>query len=423
MNVIQEPLLKAALAAILTLSLAACGAESAALNEQVESVDEPTDIVESDDTSTVVEDEVVEDEVAEEEVVENTDGLNLPATTFDYVSYADTNLPDHFKTGIDTVISQDNTPANNPITNAGATLGRVLFYDKALSINDAISCAGCHQQSTGFSDTAVLSEGFQGGLTGRHSMSLSNNRFYQSGHFFWDERADTLEDQVLMPIQDSTEMGMTLDVLVLKLAEISYYPALFTAAFGSDEITSARIALALAQFNRAMVSYQSPYDAALATATQTNDLSHALTVNEEAGRKLFESPPPEGGLGCGGCHKTAVQVTDKAHNIGLDLTTIDAGAGNGEFKVPSLRNVELSPPYMHDGRLATLADVIEHYNSGVQNHPILADALKDPMTGQPSQLNLSDLQKQQLEDFLHTLTDDAFISSELFSDPFIVDAS
>jgi cytochrome c peroxidase len=414
MILIETPLLKVALAATLILSLGACGSKSAALDQQTESSEELIDLAESDETDTT------EDAAVADNATENTGVLNLPATALDYVSYADTNLPNHFKVGNETVVSQDNTPANNPITNAGATLGRVLFYDKALSINDAISCAGCHQQSTGFSDTAVLSEGFQGGLTGRHSMSLSNNRFYQSGHYFWDERADTLEDQVLMPIQDTTEMGMTLDVLVVKLAEISYYPALFTLAFGSSEITSERISLALAQFNRAMVSYQSPYDDALATATQTDDLSHALTVNEEAGRILFESTPPEGGLGCGGCHATAVQVTDKAHNIGLDLTTIDAGAGNGEFKVPSLRNIELSPPYMHDGRLATLADVIEHYNSGVQDHPNLADALKDPRTDQPNQLNLSNLEKQQLEAFLHTLTDEAFITSELFSDPFVV---
>lgn len=410
MTLFNESLFKTALAALLVLSVAACGAGNEAENlvEQIESTQEQSDTNESD---------VIEEEAIEEDEV--ADILNLPAIMFDYISYADTNLPVHFSAGADSVISKDNTPANNPITNAGATLGRVLFYDKALSINDAISCAGCHQQSTGFSDSAVLSEGLQGGLTGRHSMSLSNNRFYQSGHFFWDERAESLEQQVLMPIQDETEMGMPLETLVIKLNQISYYPELFTTAFGSEVITAERIALALAQFTRAMVSYQSPYDDALATATQANDLSHVLSVNEEAGRLLFETLPAEGGLGCSGCHATAVQVTNKAHNIGLDLTTIDAGSGNGEFKVPSLRNVELSPPYMHDGRFATLAEVIEHYDSGVQNHPNLADALKNPRTGLPNQLNLTGLEKQQLEAFLQSLTDDAFISSELFSDPFI----
>jgi len=348
--------------------------------------------------------------------------LNLPDTPFDYVSYADTNLPQHFTTGPQSVSSQDNTPANNPITNTGATLGRVLFYDNALSINDAVSCASCHQQNTGFSDDDTLSEGFQDGLTARHSMSLANNRFYESGHFFWDERADTLEDQVLMPIQDDVEMGMTLDALVIKLAQLDDYPELFSDAFGSDEITAERISLALAQFTRAMVSYQSPYDDALATATSSaidnNDLSHALSTNEEAGRLLFELSPPQGGFGCGGCHETVAQVTDRPHNIGLDLTTLDEGAGNGAFKVPSLRNIGLSAPYMHDGRFDTLAEVIEHYNRGVQNHPNLAQALRHPTTGLPARLNMRNSEKQQLEAFLHTLTDSVFISSELFSDPF-----
>lgn len=344
--------------------------------------------------------------------------LNLPETPFDYVSYADSNLPEHFTTGAQSVISRDNTPANNPITNTGATLGRVLFYDNALSVNDAVSCASCHQQKTGFSDDKALSEGFQGGLTARHSMSLANNRFYESGHFFWDERADTLEEQVLMPIQDDTEMGMTLDALVIKLAQLEHYPELFSGAFGDDAITAERISLALAQFTRAMVSYQSPYDNALSSAASADDLSHAFTADEEAGRILFEAIPPNGGFGCGGCHTGVTQSTERPHNIGLDLTSIDEGAGNGAFKVPSLRNVALSAPYMHDGRFDTLAQVIEHYNSGVLAHPNLDPFLKHPVTGLPVELNMSSTDKQQLEAFLNTLTDDEFTGSELFSDPF-----
>lgn len=235
--------------------------------------------------------------------VHSSSPLNLPATPFDYATYADDDLPAHFRTdangGSDNTVDSDNTPANNPVTNAGATLGRVLFYDKSLSINDAVSCASCHKQSLGFSDVAVLSEGFQGGLMARHSMSLANNRFYQSGKFFWDERANTLEEQVLMPIQDGVEMGMDLETLIIKLVQLDYYPALFNDAFGSEDITSERISLALAQFNRAMVSYQSQYDAALASATdanlQGNNLSHVLNADEEAGRLLFENAPPQGG--------------------------------------------------------------------------------------------------------------------------------
>lgn len=394
MNVFQGPLPTAALFTTLAMGLSACIPER--LEERLE--DPLTDAMPNQ--------------------VERSEEPRLPASELDYVTYANTNLPSHFTNGPNNPLGSDNTPVNNPITNAGATLGRVLFYDNALSINDTVSCASCHSQETGFSDHSVFSEGFQGGLTGRHSMSLSNNRFYESGHYFWDERADTLEDQVLMPIQDSVEMGMTLDALEIKLAQLDYYPSLFKAAFGSDQITSEKIGLALAQFVRAMVSYQSKYDMALSTTNNPDDLSHVLNATEEAGRRLFELPPPEGGLGCAGCHDTVAQVTDKAFNIGLDANTLDEGAGNGEFKVPSLRNIEVGAPYMHDGRFATLAEVIEHYNSGVQDHPNLAPQLRHPANNQPVRLNMSNTEKVQLEAFLNTLTDNVFLTSELFSDPF-----
>lgn len=401
MSVFQDTLPKAALLAVLAFNLTACLPEQVEERMSNNGDPEPSDSGGKHDRHD-----------------QRSDMPNLPATHLDYVTYADTNLPTHFLSGPNSAIGEDNTPANNPISNAGATLGRVLFYDNALSANDAVSCASCHKQSDGFSDDAVLSEGFQGGLTGRHSMSLANSRFYQSGKFFWDERADTLEDQVLMPIQDSVEMGMTLEDLVVKLSSIDYYQELFTDAFGDPTITSERIALSLAQFVRAMVSYQSEFDTALATANNPNDLSHVLSADEEAGRRLFELPPPQGGFGCAGCHATVAQVTDRAFNIGLDSNTPDEGAGNGEFKVPSLRNIEVSAPYMHDGRFATLAEVIEHYNSGVQDHPNLAQQLRHPATNQPVRLNMSNQEKQQLEAFLNTLTDDVFLNSDLFSDPF-----
>jgi cytochrome c peroxidase len=145
-----------------------------------------------------------------------TDHLDLPCPADLY----DPPLPAHFDTPA--VQGFDNTPADNPITDAGATLGRVLFYDPQLSQNGTISCASCHQQELGFSDSAVLSEGFEGGLTGRNSMGLADARFYAAGHFFWDERAATLEDQVLMPIQDPVEMGLTLPELVARVEAQPY---------------------------------------------------------------------------------------------------------------------------------------------------------------------------------------------------------
>lgn len=334
----------------------------------------------------------------------------LPDTPFEYATI---NLPAHFNAA--QISTADNTPADNTITNDGATLGRVLFYDKKLSANNTVSCASCHQQAHGFSDPNQLSTGFEGGLTGRNSMGLANARYYDPGHFFWDERADTLEDQVLGPIQDSVEMGMTLEVLLPKLAAESYYPPLFEQAFGSSEVTSDRIAKALAQFVRSMVSYQSKYDDGVASNFSN------FTREEDRGRRIFE------GQGrCDNCHTTAAFVAEQARNIGLDAVSSDNGLGNvsgntndnGKFKVPSLRNVALTAPYMHDGRFATLAEVVEHYNSGVQNHPNLDQNLR--RNGQPQRLNLDQAEKDALVAFLNTLSDPVLTHDGRFADPFII---
>ena len=163
----------------------------------------------------------------EEIISEDSAGdLDLPTN---YFNYANPELPGHFRN--QEVSGIDNTPGNNPVTDAGATLGRVLFYDKSMSANNTTSCASCHIQGNGFSDPERLSEGFEGGLTGRNSMGLSNARYYENGRFFWDERASTLEEQVLLPIQDGVEMGMTLEELVAKLQGKDYYASLFENAF------------------------------------------------------------------------------------------------------------------------------------------------------------------------------------------------
>ncbi|MEZ5009528.1 MAG: cytochrome-c peroxidase [Chitinophagales bacterium] len=191
------------------------------------------------------------------------EGLNLPATPYNYTTI---NLPEHLTTnfllgaGQNAAADNDNTPTTNPTTNDGATLGRVLFYDKNLSANGKISCSSCHQQDKGFSDDAILSLGFDGGTTRRHSMSLINAKWYDRGRFFWDERAETLEDQVLMPFQDPVEMGMTLEEVVDAVKLQPFYPSLFENAFGTTEINSDRISKALAQFVRSIVSVSSKYD-------------------------------------------------------------------------------------------------------------------------------------------------------------------
>ena len=357
----------------------------------------------------------------QEEPVEQV--LNLPETPYNYSVYT---VPNHF--GAPPITNLDNTPNTNPVTDEGATLGRVLFYDKSLSLNNSVACASCHKQELAFSDDAAFSTGFEEGLTGRNSMGLSNAMYYENEKFFWDERAATLEEQVLMPIQDPIEMGMDLDNLVEKLETLSYYKELFENAFGTTEITSEKISLALAQFVRSMVSYQSKLDEGLAQiqgpAGPTDDVP-GFSAEENRGREIFNTPQLGG---CSGCHATELQVGIEALNNGLDASTTDGGLADvtglttdeGKFKVPSLRNIELTGPFMHDGRFTTLTEVIEHYNSGVENHPNLDNRLRVP--GQPNQvkrLNLSTSDKLALEAFLKTLTDQVFLTDEKFSDPFI----
>ena len=373
----------------------------------------------------------------------------LPAQLYGYAD-ADIDLPLHFtnrggRRDRGGVARTDTTPADNPVTNAGATLGRVLFYDTRLSANDTKSCASCHIQEYGFSDPEQFSEGFDGGRTGRHSMGLANARYYNRGRFFWDERAATLEDQVLMPIQDKVEMGMTLDALETKLAAADFYPPLFEAAFGSPEVGRDGISRALAQFVRSMVSYNSRYDQAF-DGTRP-DFNRVFTAEEQLGSRLFggggrggrggdgrgdgrrggrgrgRRPGPDRGpdrvrsAGCVRCHGTAAQV-GRLSNNGLDRdTSDDQGAGRGRFKVPSLRNIAVTAPYMHDGRFATLREVIEHYNSGVQSHPNLDRGLGG-RNRRPRRLNLNNREIDALVAFMTTLTDESFLTDPKFSNPF-----
>lgn len=369
-------------------------------------------------------DEVVPPDVSETE-------LNLPQTPYDYTTI---DLPAHLTANVllgpgqNAAADNDNTPSFNPTTNEGATLGRVLFYDKKLSANGTISCASCHKQEKGFSDDATFSLGFEGGTTRRHSMSLINARWYGRGRFFWDERAATLESQVLMPFQDPVEMGMTLEEVVSAVQSQPYYPALFEEAFGTSEINSDRIARALAQFVRSIVSVNSRYDEGRQSVNiPTADFPN-FSASENNGKRLFFLPVPLGGGGCVGCHSTEAFINpdNGTTNNGLDAaSTDDLGvfeainnpAFLGAFKAPSLKNIALTAPYMHDGRFRTLEEVVEHYNSGVQDHPNLGGALRDE-NGQPIRLNLTAQEKTGLVNFLKTLTDEEISRDVKFSDPF-----
>lgn len=338
--------------------------------------------------------------------------LQLPAEPF---NYADVQLPADFDQGLLQLL--DNSNNDNPVTDAGATLGRVLFYDTRLSVDSTVSCASCHLQKHAFSDPERFSKGIHGQLTPRNSMPLFNLRY--SRRLFWDSRTPTIEQQVLLPIQDATEMGLSLELLVERLQEIPDYPPLFEAAFGTATPTTDLVARALAQFLRSIYSYQSRYDAGL-----KNEFAD-FTAEELLGKELFFG----GETGCNFCHGLITFTTFTAFNNGLDVEYTDQGLGavtgniedNGKFKTPTLRNIALTAPYMHDGRFETLEEVLHHYNEGVAHHPNLDDRMStDLMTGgPPKQLNLSQADQQAIIAFLKTLTDEQLLTDERFSNPFV----
>ncbi len=337
--------------------------------------------------------------------------LRLPETPH---GYADPDLPAHFRTAA--ARRFDNTPADNPVTDAGATLGRVLFYDTRLSANNTVACGSCHLQSRAFVDGQRVSKGFAGRLTDRNSMSLVNLRYYPRGRFFWDERAATLEDQVLMPIQSKVEMGHELARLVETLAADRHYPELFRKAFGDRAVTRERVARALAQFVRSLVSCQSKYDEGLVKAGSVRADFPNFTEQENQGKRLFLAR-------CASCHLPGGQAAHfimlRPRNNGLEAHARgDGGVGDitlngrhvGLFKSPSLRNVEFTAPYMHDGRFATLEAVMDHYGRDIKAHPNLDGRLR--------RLRLSESQRAAVVAFLKTLTDRAFLTDPKFSDPF-----
>lgn len=322
----------------------------------------------------------------------------LPEIPFEYTAV---NYPNHIRQAISRL---DNTPSTNQITNHGATLGRVLFYDKALSKNGKISCSSCHKASKGFSDDNVKSKGFEDLLTRRNSMSLLNVRFYKSGKMFWDERANTLEEQVLLPIQDHIEMGMNLNTLVQYLEQKPYYSELFENAFGSNLITSERIAKSLAQFIRSLVTYESKYDKVIEGVT-------TFSIEEQQGQMIYNTFGSQ--QGCVSCHGGDL-IDQESYNLQLGQRPSFVGETNSndfgvyeisqmpsdsfKFKVSSLRNIEMTAPYLHDGSVDNLPDLFNstHHNFGMNSMEI--DALIA---------------------FLKTLTDYESMQKEKFLDPFV----
>ncbi len=313
-------------------------------------------------------------------------------------------------------------PADNKPTVAGVALGRMLFYEKRLSADNSQSCASCHQQKDMFSDIRQFSIGVDQLPGRRQAMALFNLAWHTQG-MFWDGRSPNMRDQALRPIQDPLEMHETLPNVVAKLSTDQAYKDQFIRAFGDDAITPQRIGLAIEQFETTLISNQSKFDRFLAGQVQ-------LSESEERGRVLFfsEFDPfiPQKGGECFHCHGGFNFTDNKYTNNGLDT---DAGltdlgrfevthdpADKGRFKVPSLRNIALTAPYMHDGRLTTLEQVIDHYNDGVK-----ASATVDPLlfhSMEPGGLQLTAQDKADLIAFLLTLTDEGFAHNLSFSDPF-----
>ena len=314
-------------------------------------------------------------------------------------------------------------PADNPLTVEGVQLGRYLFWEKKLSADGTQSCGSCHLPEHGFSDPNRFSVGITGAIGNRQSMALVNLGW--AYNYFWDGRAATLEDQVIAPVTNPIEMNNTWEAALQTLRAEPIYPPMFKAAYGTEEITQDRAAKAIASFLRTLISANSKFDRERAG-------TYTFTALEEAGFNLFlteggmnpNTGTPWGGADCFHCHGPAgMQMGDYLmHNNGLDRHfTADAGlaavSGNpldsGKFKTPSLRNIELTAPYMHDGRFQTLDEVFNHYNSGGQ----VSTTIDPFMEAAGGGLFLQEIDKLALIAFLKTLTDTSFIHNPAFSDP------
>jgi cytochrome c peroxidase len=312
-------------------------------------------------------------------------------------------------------------PADNPMTIEGVELGRKLFYETKLSLDNSISCASCHAPQNAFSDSAQFSKGVNGTLGNRQSMALINLGWQT--FFFWDGRAKTLEEQILQPVPNPIEMHQSWEKAVQKLdAEIDYKNDFFKA-FGEVGITKEKVSKAIAQFLRTMISGNSRYDIMYKIENgiplNSSDKQITITPEEWGGYDIFKSL---NGADCFHCHNGPLMQVKKFSNNGLDAVFTDVGreevTGNvndrGRFKVPTLRNIALSAPYMHDGRFKTLDEVIEHYSSGVVVSPSI-----DPLIEYANQggVQLDAEQKMLVKTFLNTLTDYQFINNPKFQKP------
>ena len=360
--------------------------------------------------------------------VTTTFGENIDLTSL--ANYANQSVPNYIV---------KNNSGSNTITDKGATLGRVLFYDKNLSSNNTISCASCHQQANAFSDVAVSSQGVNG-TTGRHSMRLVNNRFANETKFFWDERAVNLETQTTMPIKDHGEMGYSglngdesFSGLITKLSGIGYYKELFKFVYGSEEITESKMQMALAQFIKSIQSFDSKYDAGRALAANDGQPFTNFTAQENQGKNLFLSPPvfdatgnrTSGGLGCAGCHAAPeFDINPNSRNNGIIGSINGTGIDITNTRAPSLRdlvkvNGTTNGPMMHTGVITTLQAAIGHYGTITiaPGNTNLDPRLRPNGFGQ--QLHLTAPEVNSVIAFLRTLSGTDVYTNPKWSNPFL----
>lgn len=319
-------------------------------------------------------------------------------------------------------------PADNPMTVEGIKLGRFLFWEKSLSLDKTISCGSCHLPEASFSDSDQFSAGVNGTLGNRNASAIINMGWSTS--FFWDGRAETLEDQASAPVVHPLEMNVDWGEVVSRLKNEDFgddlcYPQLFFDAFGTDDISENLAVKAIAQFMRTMISADSKFDRWRRGETQLTDLEYmGYQLFLKEGGDPEETPGGEFGADCFHCHGEAgLQFSDYLfHNNGLDATfENDPGRvevtgwvlDSGKFKTPTLRNVALSAPFMHDGRFNTLEEVVEHYNSGGVPSTTIDTFMKYTTGG----LQLAPQQKDALLAFLHSLTDTTFTVNPDFQDP------
>lgn len=370
------------------------------------------------------------------------ESANLP--TYDAIKAAfgtsidPNNLFNYANQTIPGYIRKDNT-GSNPISNAKATLGRVLFYDKNLSVNNSISCGSCHVQAFAFGDTALASNGVLGGLTGRHSMRLVNARFAVESKFFWNERAASLEAQTTQPVQDHAEMGFSgtdgrpaIDSLLRKLSSISYYKELFTFVYGDTIVTEPRMQECLAQFVRSIQSFDAKYDAGRSQVANDNQPFPNFTAQENNGKNLFLTPPvfdasgvrTGGGLGCNGCHNAPeFDIDPNTGNNGIIGVLNGTGIDINNTRAPSLRdltgiNGNPNTPMMHTGVISTLQAVIGHYGT---IHLAPGNTRLDPRltpNGFGQQLQLTAAEVNAVIAFLKTLSGNKVYTDAKWSNPF-----